>query len=116
MPGFTNRPTKDTSKRYGRDHRAERERWATVIQQGGAYCQQGIPGNGSSGQCLMTTRLIPQGSPRTAWVLGHNDAGTAWIGPVHHHCNQRDGASRGGLTIAARRKHIIARATPHQRW
>jgi hypothetical protein len=91
---------------YGYAHRKERARLAPHVQRGDTYCQQGL--NGSSGHCHYPTRRILPGQP---WALGHNDARTAWIGPVHARCNQLDGASRGGQTIAARRQtHTIWRS------
>lgn len=83
---------------YGYAHRRERARWAPIVAGGHASCQQGL--SGSSGRCHYPTRTI---HPGQRWALGHNDARTAWIGPVHARCNQLDGASRGGKAIAARR-------------
>ena len=82
-----------------RAHRAEKERWRPTVDAGHASCQQGLPGNGSSGRCIHPTRRIHPGQP---WALGLNDQRTAWIGPVHADCNQRDAASRGGQARTAR--------------
>ena len=83
----------DTAARgYGTDHRRERKRLTPLVDSGNAYCMQPV--------CLMPARWIQPGTP---WALGHNDARTAWIGPTHAVCNQRDGASKGGKVIAARR-------------
>jgi hypothetical protein len=85
------RPPTTTERGYGHDHQQERERWRPVVERGEAWCQQGIPGNGSSGTCLHDSRWI---IPGTRWALGHNDARTEWIGPVHADCNASDGGKR----------------------
>jgi hypothetical protein len=100
-----------TERGYGYPHRKERARLALLVAAGQAYCQQGR--HGSSGRCIYPSRWIAPGS---RWALGHNDARTGWIGTVHAACNQLDGASRGGKTIAARRgrrSHGIWRS---ERW
>ena len=102
--------TRRTTAERGYDgpHQRERRRLDLTVQAGRAYCQQGLPGNGSSGTCIKRTRWI---QPGTRWALGHNDQRTAWIGTCHHACNQHDGAVKGGRVIAARRygRH----PTPH---
>jgi len=70
--------------KYRHAHQQERKRWAPIVARGEAFCAQP--------RCLMRTRWI---RPGTAWALGHNDAGTSWIGPVHKRCNDSDGATRG---------------------
>jgi hypothetical protein len=77
--------------KYGNDHQKERRRLDPLIQSGHGWCAQPI--------CLMPTRWI---QPGARWALGHNDAGTAWIGPVHEFCNQRAAAAKGGRVAAAR--------------
>ena len=87
-------PKRSTAERgYGTAHRKERARLAPYVQAGEAMCMQPV--------CVMPTRWI---EPGTRWALGHNDARTAWIGPVHERCNQLDGASKGGKVIAARKR------------
>jgi hypothetical protein len=83
---------------YGYPHRKIRAALEPLVASGQARCQQGL--KGSSGTCIHADRRI---LPGQAWALGHNDARTGYIGPVHADCNQRDGASRGGKVIAARR-------------
>lgn len=95
-PAWTQTTNRD---RYGPEHRKERARWEPTVQAGEAFCQQGIPGNGSSGTCLHRTRWIRPGS---RWALGHNDQRTTWIGPVHADCNHADASRRGGQTTAHR--------------
>lgn len=87
-----------------RKHRRLKEHWRPIVAAGHATCQQGIPGNGSSGTCLHRTRRI---APTDPWCLGHRDDRRGWIGPVHADCNQRDAASRGG--IARKARHAIWR-------
>jgi hypothetical protein len=99
MPGF-NGTQHGRRDRWNWDHQKERARLKPIVEAGHAYCQQGIPGNGSSGTCLMRSRWIEPGS---TWVLGHNDAGTAHIGPVHAVCNTNDAAVRGARKANARR-------------
>jgi hypothetical protein len=100
MPGFRGAAYRHTrGTKYDWRHQQERARLKPIVERGEAYCQQGIPGNGSSGRCLYPTRRI---HPRARWVLGHNDAGTATIGPCHWRCNHDDAASRGGLARAAK--------------
>lgn len=82
-----------TERGYGWAHQKERRRLKPVVDAGNAWCAQPI--------CLMPTRWITPGTP---WALGHNDTRTAWIGPVHAICNQRDGASKGGKAITRRRR------------
>lgn len=103
MPGFRNARKYDTTARgYGTAHQRERARWKPIVESGRAWCQQGLTGNGSSGRCIHSSRWI---KPGTRWALGHNDARTAWIGPVHADCNQRDAASRGAKIANRNRKH-----------
>jgi len=112
VPNFTGANRGQRGERYGSQHQKERAALKPLVDAGQAYCQQGIPGNGSSGRCLKPSRWI---QPGTRWVLGHNDAGDATIGPVHQLCNQRDGARRGG--IAAHRKQRRRRhAQPSRNW
>jgi hypothetical protein len=67
------------------EHRRERAKWVTILeQQGYLVCAQPV--------CVMAQRTIGQGD---AWHLGHNDSGTGYIGPTHARCNVRDGAVRG---------------------
>jgi hypothetical protein len=101
MPGFAGAHREGRGTKYNWAHQKERARLKPIVERGEAWCQQGRPGNGSSGRCLKATRWIAPGS---RWVLGHNDAGTAWIGPCHHACNHQDAAVRGGRAALAKRR------------
>lgn len=99
---FRSSHQKSTAERgYGPEHRRERELLKPKVEAGRGICQQGIPGNGSSGTCLYPDRRIIVGQ---RWALGHNDARTGYIGEVHARCNQRDAASRGAKVANAARK------------
>jgi hypothetical protein len=106
-----------TERGYGIDHQRERARLKPVVDAGLAFCQQGIPGNGSTGGCCMPTRRIHPGTP---WHLGHNDARTAWIGPVHEQCNQDHAAIKGGRAgraiALARRRIVPTRGRTSRQW
>jgi len=41
--------------------------------------------------CVMPSRII---LPGMRWCGGHDDTGTAYIGPVHERCNVKDAAKR----------------------
>lgn len=97
MPWRTEGST--TARGYGPEHRTLRAQWAPVVKRGEAQCMQGM--HGSSGTCLHTSRHIQPDEP---WALGHNDARTGWIGPVHKDCNEADARRRGGL--AAHRRMV----------
>ncbi len=98
MPGFVGAHGRgQRGTKYDYRHQKERARLKPIVERGEAWCQQGIPGNGSSGRCLKPSRNI---APGTRWVLGHNDAGTAWIGPCHWACNHQDASRRGALARA----------------
>jgi hypothetical protein len=105
------RPASSAARGYGYHHRKTRAALAPTVEAGNAHCAQGL--NGSSGTCHYPTRRI---LPGQKWALGHNDTRTAYIGPVHARCNQLDGASRGGKTIAARRAHTSGRIWRSRTW
>lgn len=90
MPNFRG-ANHATNPKYGIHHQKERARLKPTIDAGGGWCTQPT--------CRMPSRWIQPGTP---WCLGHNDAGTEWIGPVHEYCNQREAASKGGRIVAAR--------------
>lgn len=94
---WTTGPLSGATADERRKHQRLKEHWRPIVAAGQARCQQGISGNGSSGTCLHPTRQI---RPGEHWALGHNDARTAWIGPVHADCNLHDAASRGGIARA----------------
>lgn len=96
------RPGSTTARGYGTEHQRERARLKPLVDAGQAYCAQPV--------CLKPNRWI---QPATRWALGHNDDRTAWIGPVHQLCNQRDGASKGGRATAARRGWRRGTPPPH---
>ena len=89
MPGFAGANRAYRPERYGPAHKRERARLAPTVEHGEAYCAQPI--------CIKPNRWIQPGTP---WCLGHNDTGTAWIGPVHYACNHQDAAKRGGIARA----------------
>ncbi len=76
-----------------REYRAERSRYAALIEREGAECQQGLHPD-SSGTCVMANRIIQPGTPSYGWHLGHNDTGDRIIGPTHPDCNTKDGGQR----------------------
>jgi hypothetical protein len=80
-----------TERGYGNAHQKERRRLTPTVERGEAYCAQPT--------CVMPSRWI---QPGTRWALGHSDDRTTWIGPVHHRCNQLDGASKGGQATTGR--------------
>lgn len=82
-----------TERGYGTAHQRERARLKPIVDAGQAFCAQPV--------CLMPSRWIQPGTP---WALGHSDDRSHWIGSVHYQCNQRDGASKGGKVIAARKR------------
>jgi hypothetical protein len=51
-------------------------------------------------ECVLRSRLI---LPGMRWCAGHDDTGTAYIGPVHLRCNIRDGAKRARARQTASR-------------
>lgn len=108
---WANQTGTTSTRGYNTAHRAERARLKPSVERGETTCQQGLPGNSSSGRCLHPTRTIHPGQP---WALGHNDTRTAWIGPVHTDCNQHDAATRGGRTTNQR--HHRTHTTPTTPW
>lgn len=78
--------SKPTAAKYKTpEHRRERRKYADQMKRDGhLICAQP--------RCLMTSRVIVPGEP---WHLGHDDTGTAYLGPVHKQCNVTDGAVRG---------------------
>jgi len=93
-------PLSGASREERRQHAIAKSKWRPIVEAGAARCQQGIPGNGSSGTCIHRTRAIHRGQP---WALGHRDDRAGYIGPVHADCNQRDASSRGGIARNAAR-------------
>jgi hypothetical protein len=94
-----------TNPKYGNAHQKLRRALKPTIDAGDGWCAQPI--------CLMPSRRI---APGARWCLGHNDAGTEWIGPVHELCNQREAAAKGGRTVAAKygRSHRSSRIRARQ--
>lgn len=74
-----------SSRGYGRDHKAERDRWAPKVDAGLVDCARcGDP--------------LEPGRP---WDLGHTDDRSAWTGPEHRTCNRVAGARNGALVTHA---------------
>jgi hypothetical protein len=87
VPWSKSRPRgKSVDPKYqSKEHRDARAAMKAQIERDGyGYCAQPV--------CVMPSRLI---TLTMRWCAGHNDAGTAYIGPVHQRCNVRDGAKRG---------------------
>jgi hypothetical protein len=68
---------------YGSEHRAERARWAELVESGHGWCCEAV--------CLRSSRWIPPGSK---WHLSHDPSGTVWTGVSHHECNESEGSRR----------------------
>lgn len=73
-----------TSAKYRTpEHRAERKRWAPIVEAGNAECAEPV--------CVMPSRWIAPGSE---WHVSHDPTGTRYIGPSHAACNVREAAKR----------------------
>lgn len=77
---------------YDHAHRKERAKWAAEVESGQGRCREPV--------CLMRSRWIPPGS---AWDLAHAPGG-GYHGPSHSKCNRTEGARRGGLAVAAKKR------------
>jgi hypothetical protein len=86
-------PRTTTERGYGADHRAERKRWAPIVERGEVDCHAVI--------CLHASRRIQPGQP---WHLGHTPDRSAWTGPEHERCNTTEGAKRGNAQRRAQAK------------
>lgn len=83
-----------TSRGYGTPHQRERARLTRqMAEQGYLICMERV--------CLENTRLIP---PVMAWDLAHGQTRTEYLGPAHTRCNRTEGARRGGLAVAAKKR------------
>jgi hypothetical protein len=81
MPWSNHRPR---ARRYGRDHRAERERHMTVLRaQGAGLCAERV--------CLYRSRVI---TPDMSLDLCHDPTGTVVLGLGHSKCNRHEAAVR----------------------
>ena len=79
MPWSNARPGggKTAAKYRTPEHRRTRAAYAAQLQRDGYLtCAQPV--------CTRRSRTIHPGDD---WAAGHNDAGTAYIGPVHRDCN-----------------------------
>ena len=86
MPWTRSRPggTKTAAKYRTKEHREARAAMQAQLDRDGyLLCAQPA--------CLHPTRTI---LPGMRWCAGHDDTGTAYIGPVHLRCNVTDGAKR----------------------
>ena len=81
MPWSNSRPR---SRRYGRQHRADRERHMRELeQQGAGLCAERV--------CLYRTRVI---TPDMSLHLAHDPTGTVVIGLAHARCNTHEASVR----------------------
>lgn len=85
-----------SSPRYRHAHQQERKRWAKQVEQGLAFCAEP--------RCLMPDRWI---HPNARWHLLHDPTGTTYIGVGHERCNTSEGATRGNLARARRRRWAL---------
>lgn len=95
MPWQTTRPrgSRTAAKYRTPEHRAQRAAYeAQLARDGYLVCAQPV--------CLHRDRTI---LPGMRWCAGHNDTGTAYLGPVHFRCNVTDGAKRGRARQGASR-------------
>jgi hypothetical protein len=80
---------------YGAQHKAERARWAPLVEAGQAVCVRcGLP--------------IQPGSQ---WHLDHTEDRTGYLGVSHARCNRKAGAKLG-----ARRRWGTRTAITRSRW
>ncbi|GAA2516751.1 hypothetical protein [Winogradskya humida] len=84
-----------TSRGYGADHQAERERWVPKVKAGFVDCH--------AVDCVEDSRWIAPGGD---WDLGHTPDRTAWTGPEHPRCNRAEGGRRGAAVTNAQRGAI----------
>lgn len=97
MPWTRSRPR---SRRYGRDHRAERDRHLRALQRAGAgLCAERV--------CVKRSRVI---TPDMDLHLAHDPTGTIVIGLAHAACNVHEAATR------ARRMQQRPRRTARMEW
>ncbi len=81
MPWSRTRPR---SRRYGRDHRADRARHMAALEAAGAgLCAERV--------CVYRSRVI---TPDMDLDLCHDPSGTVVIGLGHRACNRREAAVR----------------------
>jgi len=100
MPWSRTRPR---SRKYGREHRDERERhMAALIRQGAGLCAERI--------CVKRTRVI---TPDMDLHLCHAPDGVTVLGLGHAACNVRE-AARRARAKQTRRHHTTERS--HLRW
>jgi hypothetical protein len=67
---------KTADRGYGTQHRAERAKWAPIVEAGQGWCAEII--------CIKRSRRIAPGEP---WHLAHTEDRTAYRGPSHEACN-----------------------------
>lgn len=79
------------------EHKAACREFARQIADGQGWCAELV--------CLMPSRIIPTGTPRSQWDAAHDRANGGYLGPAHAKCNRAEGG---------REKH--RRAKTRRRW
>ena len=97
---MSKRPSR-TQAGYGYEHQRLRAAYARRIEHGEQFT------------CAKCGHAVARGMD---WHLGHTDDRRGYTGPEHATCNVRDGASRGGQRLAAKRKALRATDTPQRAW
>lgn len=97
--------TRPRSSKYGREHRAERERHMAALRLAGA-------GICAERHCLERSRVI---TPDMDLHLCHDPTGTVVIGLGHARCNVHEAAVRGRKRQQQQRRHRTNEQS-HLRW
>lgn len=85
------KPGSTTARGYGAAHRAERDRWARVVNAGAANCSR-------CGHAIVPGQL---------WDLDHAPDRQTYLGPAHRYCNRSAGARVGNRSLRRRRRVIV---------
>lgn len=69
------------------EHKRRVRDYTKQIADGNGWCTETI--------CVMPTRYIPPGTPRSGWHVPHTEDGVTYRdGPAHAKCNTADGGRR----------------------
>jgi hypothetical protein len=81
---------------YDATHRAEKERWRPIVNDGHAYCAEIIclEDNNGNGRWI---------EPGTEWHLAHDTNQQGYRGPAHARCNISEASKRMHATRAAQK-------------